>query len=106
VYEAAGGAAFLGEALGEAYEDGPGVVQHFGGGPDGEASVICALYEHVPVAVAQEVWNALRGVGRGANGGGTLGVGFPTAVQAGEPTFLNAETSTIELTGGSGALGS
>jgi hypothetical protein len=35
------------------------------------------------VAVAQETWNALRTVGRGAPGGGTLGIGFPDADQAG-----------------------
>jgi hypothetical protein len=100
VYEAAGGAAFLGEALGEVYEDDPGLVQHFGGGPDGEPAVICALYEHVPVAISQEIWNALRAVGRGAYGGGTHGAGFPAADQAGQPAFISAGTSKIELTGG------
>jgi Alpha/beta hydrolase family len=100
VYEAAGGVAFLGEALGEVYEEGPGFVQHFSGGPDGEPAVICAVYEHTPVAVAQQIWNALRAVGRGANGGGTPGVGFPAADQNGRPAFIVAESGTIELTGG------
>lgn len=100
VYDAAGGAAVLGEALGEVYEDGPGLVQHFGGGLDGEPTVICALYERTPVAVTQEVWNALRAVGRGAYGGGTQGVGFPTAEQPGQPAPIRAESSTIELSGG------
>ena len=105
VYEAAGGVAFLGEALGEVYEEGPGLVQHFGGGPDGEPTVICALYEHTPVAVAQGVWNALRAVGRGANGGGTPGLGFPAADQAGQPAFIGTGTGTIELAGGSWGSG-
>lgn len=98
VYEAAGGVQFLGEALGEVYQDGPGVVQHFGGGPHGEPAVICAIYDQVAVAVAQEVWNALRAVGRGAYGGGTVGVGFPAADQ--EVHFIGAGSSRIELTGG------
>jgi len=106
VYEAAGGAAFLGEALGEVYDEGPGLVQHFSGGPGGEPAVICALYEHAPVAVAQEVWNALRMVSRGASGGGTPGLGFPTADQTGQPAFIGTETVLIELTGGSWGSGS
>ena len=100
VYETVGGAAFLGDALGEVYDDGPGFVQHFGGGPAGEPAVICALYEHVPVAVAQEVWDALRSVGRGAYGGGTNGVGFPVASQAGQLAFISAGASTVDLAGG------
>lgn len=100
VYAAAGGFAFLGEALGEVYEDGPGLVQNFSGGPDGEPGVICALYDEVPAAVAQEVWNALRAVGRGDSSGGTINVGFPAADQAGEFAFIDAKTSKIELAGG------
>jgi hypothetical protein len=106
VFEAAGGAAFLGEALGEVHEDGPGLVQHFSGGPAGVPAVICALFEHVPVAVAQEVWNALRSVGRGSYGGGTRGAGFPAADQgAGQPAFISTGSSTIELTGGEWGAG-
>ena len=100
VYDAVGGGALLGEALGEVYEDGPGLVQHFGGGPDGEPAVICAPYEHVPVAVTQEVWNALRAVGRGASSGGTQGAGFPAADQTGHLVLISATARTIELTGG------
>ena len=62
----------------------------------GEPTVICALYEHIPVAVSQEVWNALRAVGRGAYGGGTHGVGFPAAGRAGSlpsPTRRLARSS-------------
>jgi hypothetical protein len=105
VYEAAGGAAFLGEALGEVYEEGPGLVQHFSGGPDGEPAVICALYEHAPVAAAQKIWNALRAIGRGVDGGGTSGVGFPATGQPRQPAFIGSGTGTIELTGGSWGSG-
>jgi len=100
VYEAAGGAPFLGEALGEVYEDGPGLVQHFPGGPAGEPAVICALYGHVPVAVAQEVWNALRAVGRGGHGGGTDGAGFPAASPAGQSAYVGPGTASVKLAGG------
>ena len=75
-------------------------MQNFGGGPDGVPTVICEPYEHVPVAVAREIWNALRAVGSGAYGGGTHGVGFPAAEQTGQPAFISAGTSKIELTGG------
>lgn len=71
--------------------------------------MICALYEHVPVAVAvavaQEVWNAVRAVGRGAYGGGTHGVGFPAADQPGQPSFISAGISSIELAGGAWGAG-
>jgi hypothetical protein len=100
VYEAAGGARVLGEALGEVYEAGPGLVQHFSGGLAGEPAVICALYDHVPVAVSQDVWNALCAVGRGGGSSGTTGAGFPVADQAERLAFISAETSKIELTGG------
>ena len=83
-FEAAGGRARLGGALDEAYEDGPGWVQHFDGGSSGQPAVICALYEHEAVAVAQPVWNVLARFGRGAYVSGTGAVGFPIA-SAGAP---------------------
>jgi hypothetical protein len=98
VYEAAGGAASLGPALGEVYEEGPGFVQHFSGGPDSGPAVICALFGHVPVAVTQEVWNALRAVG--GRGGGTAGAGFP-ATEEGQAAYLRTGATAIELVGGS-----
>jgi len=85
-FEAAGGRARLGRALDEAYEDGPGWVQHFDGGSSGQAAVICARYEHEPVAVAQAVWNVLAQFGRGTYVSGTAAVGFPIA-SAGRPSL-------------------
>ena len=104
-YRAAGGAAFLGDALDEVYEDGPGFVQHFGGGSGGEPSVICALYEHEAVAVAQTVWDELSGIGRGGYDSGTAGVGFPVADPSGQHPFIGADIAVIELAGGSWGRG-
>jgi len=97
-FEAAGGRARLGGALDEAYEDGPGWVQHFDGGSSGQSAVICALYEHEAVAVAQPVWNVLAQFGRGTYVSGTTAVGFPIA--SGERPFIAADGSQIELEGG------
>src|SRR5262245_47379226 len=81
-FKSAGGQARLGRALDEVYEDGPGWVQHFDGGTSGQPTVICALYEHQPIAVAQAVWNALAQFGRGTYVSGTAAVGFPVAEQS------------------------
>lgn len=58
VYEAAGGAAVLGEALGEVQEDGPGLVQYFGGGRRGAPAVICGLYNR-----SRQRWQRRYGTG-------------------------------------------
>ena len=97
-FEAAGGRARLGRALDEAYEDGPGWVQHFDGGSSGQPAVICALYEHEAAAVAQAVWNVLAQFGRGTYVSGTAAVGFPIA-SAGRP-FVVGDGSPVELAGG------
>jgi hypothetical protein len=97
-YEAAGGKARLGRALGEVYEDGPGLVQQFEGGSTGQAAVICALDGHDAVAVAQEVWNALAQFGRGAYVSGVAAVGFP--IPAADRPFVDADGRPIELAGG------
>lgn len=95
--EAAGGRPRLGGALDEAYEDGPGWVQHFDGGSSGPA-VICALYQHEAVAVAQAVWNVLAQFGRGTYVSGTAAVGFPIASE--EHPLFTADGSSVELSGG------
>jgi hypothetical protein len=97
-FESAGGRARLGRALDEAYEDGSGWVQHFEGGSSGQPAVICALYEHEAVAVAQPIWNVLAQFGRGTYVSGTAAVGFPIA--PGERPFIAANGSQIELEGG------
>jgi len=99
-YAAAGGAARLGQALGEAQPDGPGWVQHFSGAPaGGDSAVICARYGHPAVAVAGRVWNALARVGGTCPGGGTTGAGLPVPTQV-QGSFIGADSQEIELADG------
>jgi hypothetical protein len=97
-YEAAGGVAQLGRALGEVQDVGTGFVQYFDGGAAGPA-VICAPYGKVPVAVALEIWNALQAVGAGAPGGGTTGAGIPVAANPPE-AFIGAGSEYVTLADG------
>jgi hypothetical protein len=97
-YDAAGGPAQFGRALGEVQDIGTGYVQYFDGGAAGRA-VICAPYEKVPVAVALEIWNALQAVGAGAPGGGTTGAGLPVAANPPGPV-IGAGSDYVELAGG------
>jgi len=97
-YEAAGGRARLGRALGKVYEDGPGWVQQFDGGSSGQPAVICARFRQSAIAVDQEVWNALAQFGQGTYVSGVAAVGFPIPA-AGRP-FIAADGRPIELAGG------
>jgi hypothetical protein len=97
-YEAAGGRARLGRALGEAYEDGPGWVQQFDGGGSSRPAVICGRFGQPAVAVDQEAWNALARFGRGTHVSGVAAVGFPIP-GVGRP-FIAADGGPIELAGG------
>jgi hypothetical protein len=97
-YEAAGGSARLGRALGEVQNTGIGCVQYFDGGAAG-AAVICAPYGKVPVAVALEIWNALQAVGAGAPGGGATGAGLPVAADPPGP-FIGARSDDVVLADG------
>ncbi|GAA0934445.1 hypothetical protein [Virgisporangium aurantiacum] len=98
-FDAAGGAERLGEALGEVDQTGPGLVQHFDGGPAGEPAVLCALIGHPVIAVAQSVWNDLCAAGANAPNGGVVGVGYPAAGQA-RLSYLGPDAETIDLVGG------
>jgi hypothetical protein len=102
-FEAAGGRARLGRALGEVYGDGPGWVQQFDGGTSGQPAVICALFGRPAVAVDHGVWNALGQFGRGAPASGAAAVGFP--VPAGEHPLITADGSPVELEGGTWGRG-
>ena len=98
-YNAAGGEAQLGQALGEVYDAGPGWVQHFTGNPSGEPAVICALHGRTAVAVAESVWNEVCAIGGGHPGSGTAGVGFPVASRPQVP-FIGPASEEVELAGG------
>jgi len=94
-YQAAGGEAMLGEATSEVYDDGPGWVQHFTGGPGRGPAVICARYEHNALAVDTGVWDAIRAAGPGQ----LTAVGYPT-VTASTPPFIRADADEVLLDGG------
>jgi hypothetical protein len=94
-YAAAGGADRLGPAVGYVADEGPGWVQHFSGGPDGEAAVICALPGKPAIALSLSIWNELVVQG----GTGAVGVGFPVADPAVQP-FIGSETDAVDLAGG------
>ena len=68
----------VGEPVSGVYAVEPGVVQHFDPGRSSSGWVICALPRQRPVAVAEEVWQALQAAGAGFPGGEPLAaVGFP-----------------------------
>jgi len=97
-FDAAGGRARLGTALGEVYEDGPGWVQHFDGGSSGQQAVICAVFGHDATVVTQALWNVLARFGRGTYVSGTAAVGFPVASP--ERPFITDDGGPVELAGG------
>jgi hypothetical protein len=98
-YNAAGGEAQLGQALGEVYDAGPGWVQHFTGNPSGEPAVICALHGRTAIAVAESVWNEVCAIGGGHPGSGAAGVGFPVGSRPQVP-FIGPASEEVELAGG------
>lgn len=100
LYDAAGGADQLGEAMGEVQEAGPGWVQHFAGGPRGEPAVLVELPGKPASAVARAVWDDLQTIGGGLPSSGTIGVGFPIVNRADPDPFIGADRQMIELEGG------
>lgn len=98
-YNAAGGEAQLGQALGEVYDTGQGWVQHFAGSQSGEPAVICALRGRTAVAIAESVWNEICAIGGGHPGSGTAGAGFPVGSRPQAP-FIGPASEEVELAGG------
>ncbi|WP_030396118.1 ATP-binding protein [Kitasatospora purpeofusca] len=100
-YDGLGGSAVLGEPTAAAYEDGPGLVQHFAALGDKTGWVLCALPGRSVVAVAEPLWQHLLAGGSGAPGGQALAaVGFPAPPAGGTPTALLEDAETVELVGG------
>jgi hypothetical protein len=97
VYEAVGGAAQLGQPVGEVQDLGTGFVQYFDGGLAGQPAVICAPYDKVPTAVTLEIWNAIRAIGAGAPGGGATGAGMPLAASP-PVALISADSDYVVLT--------
>jgi len=91
---------WIGDPATDVYEEGPGVVQYFESHLSLFGWVLCALPHRRPVAVAGEAWQALRAVGAGVPGGDSLGaVGFP-APDAQAARIIDAQATSVDLTGG------
>jgi hypothetical protein len=99
-YDGASGPAGLGNALGLTREEGPGWVQHFSGGPDGEPAVVCALFNRPAVAVARSIWNEVAAIGRGGPISGMTGVGFPVYGPSSPSRFIGSDSESVNLAGG------
>ncbi|MFF0371269.1 hypothetical protein [Micromonospora sp. NPDC005087] len=93
-YRAAGGPKILGEPTSEVYDDGPGWVQHFCGGPTKPEAVICARAGRDPVAVDAAIWDALRTTSPGQ----FADVGYP--VRSASSAFIDGTSRTVTLDGG------
>ncbi|MEU5554476.1 hypothetical protein ABZ738_32375 [Micromonospora sp. NPDC047793] len=93
-YQAAGGLHVLGEPTSEVYDDGPGWVQHFPGGPGRPEAVICAQAGHDPVAMDAAIWDALRAAGLGH----LADVGYPA--HSVSPAFIDGGSRNVQLDGG------
>ena len=97
-YRAAGGTAVLGEATSQVYDDGPGWVQQFAGGPGRGPVVLCAHHEHPAIAVDADLWDAICNAGAGS--GRLDAVGYPV-VTAPSPSFIAVDVDEVRLAGGS-----
>lgn len=90
----------VGEPVSGVYAVEPGVVQHFDPGRSSSGWVICALPRQRPVAVAEEVWQALQAAGAGFPGGEPLAaVGFPVPDPRSTHGIV-AHDAAVELDGG------
>jgi hypothetical protein len=90
----------IGDPVTKVYAEGPGVVQHFEQHPTTSGWVLCALPHQRPVAVAEEVWQALQRAGSGVPGGDALGaVGLPAPYPQ-ATRKIDTQTVDVDLTGG------
>ncbi|MFB9415603.1 hypothetical protein [Dactylosporangium matsuzakiense] len=101
VYAAAGGASFLGLPSADAYEVGPGVVQHLRGARCGHPSVICAILGRPAVVITADLWNGIARVGAGRPGGGVHGVGFPVHTAGSDQCYIGPAVDEVPTAGGS-----
>jgi len=93
----------LGEPISEASAAGPGVVQHFQA--PGQGWVLCAQPRCWPVAVVDEIWQAVVEQGSGAPDGDAAGaLGFPTGDSA-AVRVVERDATVVPLSGGSWGSG-
>lgn len=102
--QAVGDLADRGVRLGDPQSDvdpiGPGVAQHFRSAGQQTGWVLCAQPRHRPVAVAEEIWQALREQGSGSPDGDALGaLGFPVGDRA-TTRVIDQDATVVPLTGG------
>ncbi|WP_053732466.1 hypothetical protein [Nocardia sp. NRRL S-836] len=90
----------LGDPVSDADPIGPGVAQHFRAPGHQAGWVLCAQPRHQPVAVAEEIWQALCEQGSGAPDGDAVGaLGFPAGVAA-VTNVVDRDVPAVPLTGG------
>ncbi|WP_037307007.1 hypothetical protein [Amycolatopsis orientalis] len=90
----------LGDPISDADSIGPGVAQHFREPGQQAGWVLCAQPRYRPVAVAEEIWQALREQGSGAPDSDALGaLGFPSGVSA-FVRIVGRDAQTVRLSGG------
>ncbi|WP_433616789.1 hypothetical protein ACQP2P_15830 [Dactylosporangium sp. CA-139114] len=100
-YDAAGGASFLGLPSGEAFEAGPGVVQHLRGARCGHPAVICAIWGRSAVVITADLWNGIARIGVGRPGGGVHGVGLPAHTAGGDERYIGPAVDQVPTESGS-----
>lgn len=100
-YDAAGGASFLGLPSADAYEVGPGFVQHLRGARCGHPAVICALSGKAATVITADLWNGISQIGDG----GVHGVGFPISSTGGDHPYIGPAVGQVATAGGSWAGG-
>ncbi|MGJ3227123.1 hypothetical protein ACQEUV_17430 [Micromonospora aurantiaca (nom. illeg.)] len=105
-YDAAGGASFLGIPSADAYELGPGFVQHLRGGRCGHPAVICALNGRPALVVTADLWNAMSCTGDGMADSGVRGVGFPASSAGGDHRYIAPTVARVPTVGGAWGRGS
>ncbi|MCS7481548.1 hypothetical protein ACFFQW_25335 [Umezawaea endophytica] len=99
VFEAAGGAARLGHALGRVLREGPGWVQHFEGTPAQPPVVIHKQPGRRAGVATRALWEVLGAFG--FPDGGTAGVGFPLSDPRSPGRIVGLDDDVVELAGGS-----
>jgi hypothetical protein len=104
-YDAAGGASFLGLPSAEAYEAGPGVVQHLRGARCGHRAVISAISGREAVVITSDLWNGITRIGNGRPGGGVYGVGLPVYTTGGDQRYIGPTVDHVPTAGGSWRTG-
>jgi hypothetical protein len=90
----------LGDPVTDVDPTGPGVAQHFQVPGQGTGWVLCAQPQHRPVAVADEIWQALLERGSGAPDGDALSaIGFP-AGNSTSSRLIDQDATAVPLSGG------